>query len=74
LAQTSVQAFEEAATVEIVVEDGFAVVAAVHHVVKGAGIFDPEFAGPARKAVRHHSNRQTKNMRLCGTDPVTWER
>jgi hypothetical protein len=37
--------FEEAFAVPVIFKDGFAAVAAVHNVVKGAGILDTELAG-----------------------------
>jgi hypothetical protein len=39
--------FDETAAVEVVLEDGFAKVAAIHHMVDRTGIFDAEFAGHA---------------------------
>jgi hypothetical protein len=40
-----VKRFEEAFTIAVVLKDGFAAVAAVHDVVKGAGVLDAELAG-----------------------------
>ena len=62
---------QESAMVEVILEDGLAAVATVHDVVDGAGIFDAEFTGHARQVADHCSDRQRKNMRICGTDPLT---
>jgi hypothetical protein len=39
--------FDETTAVQLVLEDGFAAVAAIHDVVDRAGIFDAQFAGHA---------------------------
>jgi hypothetical protein len=39
------EGFQKAFTVVVILENGFAAVAAVHDVVKGAGILDTELAG-----------------------------
>jgi hypothetical protein len=39
--------FDETTAVQLVLEDGFAAIAAIHDVVDGAGVFDAEFAGHA---------------------------
>jgi hypothetical protein len=40
---------EKALAIEIVLEDRFAAIAAIHDVVNGAGIFDTKLAGHAGK-------------------------
>jgi hypothetical protein len=63
------QGLQEAAAVEVVLEDGFAAVAAVHDVIDGARIFDAEFASHAGKLAAAAGRVKCKNMRICGTDP-----
>ena len=62
------EGFEETPAVEVVLEDGFAAVAAAHDVVNGAGVLDAKFAGHAGRlrASAESVNRKTRCQKICG--------
>jgi len=43
------QRLDEAPPIQVVLEDGFAAVAAIHDVIDGAGVLDAKLAGHARR-------------------------
>ena len=65
----SVTGFNETTAIQVVLEEGFAAVAAVHHVVDRAGIFDAKFAGHAGSLPGQASAGQRKTCESAGLTP-----
>ena len=61
---------DEAAAVQVVLEDGFGAVAAVHDVVEGAGIFDAQFAGHAGRLRGYPRIVNVKTCDYAGLTPL----
>jgi len=62
------QSFQEPLTVRIVVEDGLAAVAPIHHVINRARILHAQLAGHWA-TLRSPSGLSKQNHAMCGTDP-----
>jgi len=55
---------------EVVAQDGFAAVAAIHDVIDGIGVLDAQLASHDGTLPGRSGRVNSKNMRMCGTDPV----
>jgi len=65
------QRLEKAPAVQVILEDGFAAVAAIHDVIDGIGVLDAKLAGHARRLQARAVWVNPQNLRFCGTDPFT---